>query len=159
MYDPSVSTNWKEWNRRFLEMAKNTSTWSKDPNTQCGAVAIGSDRRILSVGYNGFPRGIMDNKERWDDRETKYKFVVHAEMNLIYNACHNGVSLSGATLYIVGLPVCHECAKGVIQVGFSKVIMSSEYFKPNKTNEKWLTSFADTSAMFEEAGIDFRIIE
>ena len=159
MYDPSVSVNWVEWNRRFIAMAREIATWSKDPNTQCGAVAIGPDRRILSVGYNGFPRQIMDNKERWADRDTKYKYVVHSEMNLIYNACHNGVSLAGSTLYVTGLPVCSECAKGVIQVGFSKVIMSSEYFEPNKTNERWLKSFEATAEMFEEAGIDFRIIE
>lgn len=159
MYDSSISTNWAEWNGRFLDLARLIATWSKDPNTQCGSVAIGPDKRILSVGYNGFPRRISDTQERWEDRNEKYKYVVHSEMNLIYNACHNGISLNGATLYVSGLPVCNECAKGVIQVGFTKVIMASEYFKPNQTNQKWIKSFELTEKMFQEAGIDFRIID
>lgn len=140
-----------KWTRRYLDMAKEVATWSKDPSTKVGAVAVGSKGQILSQGYNGFPRGVKDTPERYDVREEKYKYVVHGEMNAIYNACHTGASLDGATLYVTGLPVCSECAKGIIQVGISKVIM--EY--PKDIPDSWRESMKTTSSMFLEAGVTF----
>jgi dCMP deaminase len=139
----------KTWSRRFLSMAKELSSWSKDPSKQVGAVAVGKNNNILATGYNGFPRGIKDDS-RLDVREEKYKYVVHGEMNCIYNACHNGVSLDGATLYVYGLPVCSDCAKGVIQVGIEKVIMQSDELSP-----VWEESFMLTKQMFKEAGVQY----
>ena len=112
-----------KWTRRYLDIAKEVGTWSKDPSKQIGAVAVGDKGQILSQGYNGFPRGVKDTDDRYNVREEKYKYVVHGEMNCIYNACNSGVSLNGATLYVTGLPVCSECAKGIIQVGIKKVVM------------------------------------
>lgn len=140
-----------KWTRRYLDMAKEVATWSKDPSTKVGAVAVGSKGQILSQGYNGFPRGVKDTSERYEVREEKYKYVVHGEMNAIYNACHTGASLDGATLYVTGLPVCSECAKGIIQVGISKVIM--EY--PKDIPDSWRESMKTTSSMFLEAGVTF----
>ena len=140
-----------KWTRRYLDMAKEVATWSKDPSTKVGAVAVGSKGQILSQGYNGFPRGVKHTPERYDVREEKYKYVVHGEMNAIYNACHTGASLDGATLYVTGLPVCSECAKGIIQVGISKVIM--EY--PKDIPDSWRESMKTTSSMFLEAGVTF----
>ena len=140
-----------KWTRRYLDMPKEVATWSKDPSVKVGAVAVGSKGQILSQGYNGFPRKIKDTVERYNDREEKYKYVVHGEMNAIYNACHNGVALEGCTLYVVGLPVCSECAKGIIQVGITKVIM--EY--PKDITEKWRVSMKITEQMFREAGVMF----
>ena len=140
-----------KWTRRYLDMAKEVATWSKDPSTKVGAVAVGSKGQILSQGYNGFPRGVKDHQERYDVREEKYKYVVHGEMNAIYNACHTGASLDGATLYVTGLPVCSECAKGIIQVGITKVIM--EY--PKDIPDSWRESMKTTSSMFLEAGVTF----
>ena len=114
------------WDKKFLKLAAEIATWSKDPSRQIGAVAIGPNRNMLATGYNGFPRGVYDTEDRLTDRNEKYKFIVHAEMNCIYNATHNGVSLDGAHLYVHGLPVCHECAKGVVQVGISRVIMPDD---------------------------------
>ncbi len=111
-----------KWDNRYLSLAKEVATWSKDPSTQVGAVTVGAKKEVLSQGFNGFPRGIKDTDERYNHRETKYKFVVHAEMNAIYNATYSGTSLDGATLYIYGLPICSECAKGIIQVGIKKVV-------------------------------------
>jgi len=139
-----------EWDERFLALAKQISTWSKDPSRQVGAVAIGKNKEILSQGYNGFPRGIADSFTRYHDREEKYKRIVHAEMNVIYNACHNGVSLQDATLYVYGLPVCHECAKGIIQTGIHKVVMASESVPKN-----WEDSHKKTQELFSEAGVIF----
>ena len=81
----------EKWDKRFLRVAQEISTWSKDPSKQIGAVAVNSDRRILATGYNGFPKGIEDSPERYIDRTIKYDLVVHAEMNCIYNATFNGI--------------------------------------------------------------------
>jgi dCMP deaminase len=143
----------KAWGNRYTCLAKEISTWSKDPSTQVGAVVIGNNGEVLSQGYNGFPRGIKDTAARLKDRERKYNLVVHAEMNAIYNAGLNGVSLKGSTLYVYGLPVCNECAKVIIQVGIDKVIAT----RPADYNEKWDDSIKDAKALFKEAEVDYII--
>jgi len=142
-------TNVMVWQQRYLDLAKQVSTWSKDPSRKIGAVAVGSKGQILSQGFNGFPRGILDSADRYSDRPTKYKLVVHAEMNVIYNATFNGVSLDGASLYVYGLPVCSECAKGIIQVGIKKVFIYTDDAVP----AIWTEAFELTRDMFKEAGI------
>lgn len=143
-----------KWENRFINMAREISFWSKDPTRQIGAIAIDANKRVLSMGYNGFPRGISDLPERYNDRPTKYKYVVHAEMNCIYNATHNGTSLNGAKLYVWGLPVCSECAKGIIQVGIKEVIWSTD----RKVTDIWLESMKITNELFSESGINFKFI-
>ena len=141
-----------KWDKRYLALAKEISTWSKDPSTQVGAVTVGSKKEVLSQGFNGFPRGINDSAERYNDRQTKYKFVVHAEMNAIYNATYSGTSLDGATLYIYGLPICSECAKGIVQVGIKKVVIEK-----SKELDNWNDSLKLSQAMFIEAGVELVI--
>ena len=143
-----------KWDWRYLNLAKEISTWSKDPSAQIGSVVVGSEGRVLATGYNGFPRGIVDTQDRLFNRETKYKYVVHAEMNCIYNASAHGVSLQGSTMYVYGLPVCSECAKGVIQAGISRVVYTHQYNIP----ERWIESAECSREMFAEAGIDFNYI-
>jgi dCMP deaminase len=140
-----------KWHDRYMEMAHKVSEWSKDPNTKVGAVAVGSKGQILSQGFNGFPRGILDTDERLNDRETKYMYVVHAEMNVIYNATYNGVSLDKADLYVYGLPVCSECCKGIIQVGIKTVYVSKECLE---LRPHWQESWMRSVDMFSEAGIE-----
>lgn len=140
-----------KWTDYFLDMAKHASTLSKDPSTKIGAVAVGDKNQILSTGFNGFPRGIKDTDDRLYDKETKYSFMVHGEMNAIFNACYNGVSLDGATLYVYGLPVCADCANGIIQVGIKKVI--AKY--PKNISQKWRDSRKITINKFKEAGVVF----
>ena len=142
------------WDKRYLGLAKEVSTWSKDPSSKIGAVAIGSKGQVLAQGYNGFPRGIYDGDIRYNNRKIKYQYIVHAEQNVIYNATYNGVSLDGATLYVWGLPVCSECAKGVVQVGIKRVIMPVADYPAT-----WLESFEQTSDMFGEAGVEYEFIE
>ncbi len=137
-----------KWDERYLLLAKEVSTWSKDPSTQVGAITVGSKKEVLSQGFNGFPRGIADTPARYKDRHTKYQLVVHAEMNAIYNATYSGTSLDGATLYVHGLPICSECAKGIIQVGIKKVIVAK-----CKDLKHWNDSVKLSQAMFIEAGI------
>lgn len=143
-----------KWDERYMSLAKEVSTWSKDPSSKIGAVAIGDKGQVLSQGYNGFPRGIEDTKTRYDNRETKYKYVVHAEMNVIYNATYNGVSLNGATLYVYGLPVCSDCAKGIIQVGIKKVVVPRMDIP-----QVWKESWQRTTQMFNEAGVKWSMID
>lgn len=144
-----TSTLSADWVKKYIELAEHISTWSKDPNTKIGAVAVGAHGQILSQGYNGFPRGIEDSEHRLNDRTLKYRYVVHAEQNCIYNATLNGVSLKGADLYVFGLPICSECAKGVIQVGVKRVFMCH----PTDISIKWHDSMVQSIDMFNEAGI------
>ena len=141
------------WDTRYLALAWHFGTWSKDPSRQIGAVAIGPKGEIIAQGYNGFPRGIEDTDERYEVREEKYKYVVHAEMNCIYNAASNGVSLKDSTVYVHGLPACSECAKGLIQVGVKRVMAFSK-----DTPERWIESNKLTEELFEEAGIEYETI-
>jgi len=143
------STALSQWGNRYLSLAKEVSTWSKDPSRKIGAIAVGDKGQILAQGYNGFPRGILDSPERYNDRPTKYKLVVHAEMNVIYNATFNGVSLDGARLFVYGLPVCSECAKGIIQVGITAVTM----FTDEEVPEIWNESYKTTLDIFKEADV------
>ena len=142
---------------KYLNLARHFSTWSKDPSTQVGAVVIGEAGQVLSQGYNGFPRGVDDSPERYDNRVAKYKFVVHAEMNCIYNASYNGASLKGATLYVHGLPVCAECAKGIIQVGIKRIVIP---FTPDElTPDKWKASTNTAREMFVEADVKYQTLD
>ncbi len=142
-----------KWDLRFLELAKGIAGWSKDPSRKIGAIAV-DNRSVIAQGYNGFPRGIEDYAERYEDRELKYKLVVHAEMNVIYNATYNGVSLDGATLYVWGLPVCSDCAKGIIQTGIRRVVIPEQDIP-----EHWVESWNLTKTMFEEANVKWECID
>ena len=145
---------YKKWDIRYLKLAQEVATWSKDPSSKIGAVAIGHKGQVLSQGYNGFARGVRDEiTSRWEIKKHKYKFIVHAEMNAIYNATYNGVSLDGATLYIWGLPCCSECAKGIIQVGIKRVVMPKKDYP-----EKWVESFKLSETMFREAGVNYGFV-
>jgi dCMP deaminase len=154
MYTRDILTLSNKWDIRYLDLAKEIASWSKDPSKQIGAVAIGEKGQVLAQGYNGFPRGIDDSEEKYLDKETKYKYVVHAEMNCIYNATYNGVSLQRATLYISGLPTCSECAKGLIQVGVKRVVYQADDI-PNI----WAESNKRTIDMFSEADISYERIQ
>lgn len=146
------------WDRRFLELAKHISTWSKDPSSQIGAVIVNSNRIAVGMGYNGFPRGVHDSEERYQDRETKYKFVVHAEVNAILAA---GSLTRGATMYVYPSfslpPICSECAKHAIQAGIIEVVG----YLPVADNlriARWAESIALSRVMFDEAGVRYRAI-
>ena len=143
------------WDKRFLDLALEVSNWSKDPSTKCGAVIIGAAGQVLSQGFNGFPRGIRENEARYNHKPTKYLLVVHAEMNAIYNASRIGTSLEGSTMYVSGLPICSECAKGIVQVGISKVVMP---VYDSTVPEKWAESGAISKQILEEGGVSIEYI-
>lgn len=145
-----------KWHRRFLELAKHISSYSKDPSTKVGAVIVGPNNLVVGMGYNGFPRGVEDSEERLNDRETKYAFVVHAEANAILAA---GSSAKGATLYVwptfVMPPICNECCKLVVQSGIKEVVG----YAPDLNDERakrWIKSIQISQTMCREAGVTWR---
>lgn len=143
-----------KWTQRYISLAHEVSKWSKDPGTRVGAVAVSSRGQVLATGYNGLPRGLEDSGERLNNRAQKYVLTVHAEMNCIYNATYNGVSLDGASMYVWGLPPCSECAKGIIQVGIKTVYWSCDREVP----PKWIESLQLTKEFFNEVGIGLHLI-
>ncbi|MFA5562169.1 MAG: deaminase [Eubacteriales bacterium] len=117
------------WDDYFMGVALLAAQRSKDPFTQVGACIVDADRRILSTGYNGFPYGCSDDEFPWAREgqacDTKYPFVVHAELNAILNA--RGKNLSGATIYVDLFP-CNECAKAIIQSGIAEIVYLSDKY-------------------------------
>jgi len=146
-----------KWDQRYLGLAKEIAGWSKDPSTQVGAIAVSDMGGVIAQGYNGFPRGIEDNEYRLADKESKYRYVVHAEMNCIYNAAYQGSCLVGSTIYVHGLPVCNECAKGIIQSGIIRVV-SPKIKDGTIIPIKWKQSLYTTLELFEEVGIDYDFV-
>ena len=136
-----------DWDSRFMRIAIEVSTWSKDPNTQVGTVIVSEDRRRVTWGYNGFPKGIKDDS-RLNDRELKRKLMVHAELNALSNA---DFSLVGSSLYSTMYP-CHICAGPIIQSGIALVI--APHFLPH-----WGESQILAADMFREAEIGVRKLE
>ncbi|MGL5414214.1 MAG: deoxycytidylate deaminase [Clostridium sp.] len=122
-------TNFISWDEYFMGLALLSAKRSKDPSTQVGACIVSKTNRVLSVGYNGFAFGCSDDEFSWerdgDFLETKYPYVVHAEVNAILN--NRGVSLEGAKLYVALFP-CNECAKAIIQSGIKQVIYLSDKY-------------------------------
>lgn len=142
-----------KWDKRYMDIARQTAQWSKDPSSKIGAVAVDSEGQILTTGYNGFPRGIEDSDLRLNNRELKYEMIVHAEMNAIFNATYHGVSLRGGTMYVAGLPCCNKCALGIIQTGIKRVVMDG-----NPDDERWKLSWQLSKKLFNEANVEWEFL-
>ena len=120
-------TDYISWDEYFMGVALLAAMRSKDPNTQVGACIVNKDNVILSTGYNGFPKGCSDDEFPWEreGEETKYPYVVHAELNAILNS--GGKDLRGASIYVALFP-CNECAKAIIQSGIGEVVYLSDKY-------------------------------
>lgn len=137
----------------FLSMAQLVSKKSKDRSTKVGAVIVGEDNEVLSVGYNGFPRGVNDDIDHRHGRPQKYEFTEHAERNAIYNAARQGIRLKGSTMYLNWEPFpCPDCARAVIQSGIKKVVGTQHTFAGK--GQDWQSRFEHTKEMLEEAGVE-----
>ena len=136
-----------KWDLRFLKIAHEVQSWSKDPSTKCGCVLV-KDRRIISSGYNGFPESISDSLDRYQNRDFKLAVVIHAEKNALFNAAKNGSTTEGCTAYVTW-PPCSQCASALIQAGVSKVICPS----PKTAPERWRDNFILASDLLYEAGV------
>ena len=121
------------WDEYFMGVADLSGKRSKDPNTQVGACIVSQDNKILSMGYNGFPRGCSDDEFPWgkesensDPYSAKYLYVTHSELNAILN--YRGGSLEGSKLYVTLFP-CNECAKAIIQAGIKTIIYKEDKYQ------------------------------
>ena len=126
-------TDYISWDEYFMGIAMLAARRSKDPNTQVGACIVSPDNIIISTGYNGMPKGCSDDEFPWgrEGAETKYPYVVHAELNAILNA--NGRDLRGSRLYVALFP-CNECAKAIIQSGVKEVVYLSDKYDGTPLN-------------------------
>ena len=137
-----------KWHERFIKLAHEVASWSKDPSTKVGCILV-KDKKVISTGYNGFPKGISDSFERLNDRATKYETVVHAETNAITAAALHGVSTDGASAYVTFHP-CSRCAAVLINAGIKSVFVSATGEIPSR----WLENFLLASSLLKEAGVE-----
>ena len=153
-------SNQDKWDRFYLDLARFTAErLSKDPSTKVGAVVVNYELNREFIGYNGFPRKIIDSEDRYLDRDFKLLTVVHAEVNAILKA---GDYSRGATLYVWPSfslpPICQDCVKLAIQQGIKEIVG----YLPDPNNERvkrWQKSMDHSKLMCEEAGIIYRGIE
>lgn len=136
------------WDDYFMDLARLTAQRSKDPSTQVGAVLVDAEHRVISTGYNGFPRGVPDDADLLQIRETKLALTIHAEQNAILFAQR---PLKGATCYVWPLPPCAQCAAKLIQAGVSRVVA------PTPTAEhmdRWGKDLALAEWAFQQAEVE-----
>ena len=137
------------WDEYFMGVAVMSALRSKDPSTQVGACIVSNDNKILSMGYNGFPKGCSDDEFPWaregDPLDNKYFYVTHAEMNAILN--YRGGTLDGAKVYVTLFP-CNDCAKAIIQAGIKTVVYDSDKYA-------LLPSTIAAKRMFDAAGVRY----
>lgn len=148
----SVAAMYK-WDRRFMELARHISTWSRDHGRKNGAVIVGPSREVRAMGYNGFPRGVDDEVESRYTRPVKYFFTEHSERNALYNAARTGLSVEGCIMYTTLFP-CVDCARGIIQSGISLVVAP----QPDLNDSKYGEEFGISITMLAEAGVQTRLI-
>jgi len=141
------------WDKKFIKLCQHIAEWSKDKNKKVGAVIVDNDNVVISMGYNGIPRGCDDTEECRYERPTKYLFTEHAERNAIYHAARHGVSLKGCKMYVTLFP-CADCARAMIQSGITKIIAP----EPNLDHEVWGEHFKASIQMMEEANIEIILI-
>ena len=127
--------NYISWDEYFMGVAKLSGMRSKGPNSQVGACIVSQDNKILSMGYNGFPRDCSDDEFPWaregEDLDKKYVYVVHSELNAILN--YRGSILERAKLYVTLFP-CNECAKAIIQSGIREIVYLSDKYSGTMGN-------------------------
>jgi dCMP deaminase len=142
----------QKWDFRMLSLASVVAGWSKDPSTKIGAVIARPDNTVLSLGFNGFPRGCADDPGLYEDRVRKYERVVHAELNAILTAPERP---QGCTLYVwppaMSPGNCSRCAAAIIQAGITRVV----HLEGKKLDflDRWGASYAEATVMYGEAGV------
>ena len=151
IFDNYTPPSWDIW---FMKHVYLTAEKSKDPSSKIGAVMV-RDKRIISSGFNGFPTGVKDLPERYNDRETKYAMVVHAEENACLTAARFGIVTCGSSLYTQAIP-CNECSKAIIQCEIKEIIIHRRWPSMIK---KWTESAEISKIMLEEAGINIRYVD
>jgi dCMP deaminase len=146
--------------RKHLNIARNiASEFSKDKSTQVGCLITTQDGSPLSWGYNGFPRGVMEEHAKRHERPAKYLWTEHAERNAIYNASRVGVSLMNSRMFVTRLCLCPDCARAAIQSGVKEVYLELEAFKESEASKRWLEHWKSvTFPMLSEADVEVEIV-
>jgi len=144
-----------KWDIRFLQLTKQISKWSKDPNTKVGAVIVRPDKSIISTGFNGFPIGCNDNYDLYNNKENKLKQIIHAELNAILLA---RINLQDCIMYVyppgVG-PSCNQCVIAIIQSGIKRIV---HYIKTDsRCKSSWTEPAILGLNLFKEAGVEVTI--
>lgn len=153
----------EKWDRHFINLALQHARLSKDPSTRVGALIVGPDREILSAGFNGFPRRILDTPERLNDRDTKLRLIVHAELNAVLAAARVGTRIKDCTIYLAatdadyggevwGGPPCTRCTVELIQAGITEVVSPPMKVAPSH----WRDDLELASQLLIEAGVHYR---
>lgn len=141
------------WNDFFISMARLVANKSKDRSTRVGAVIVGPDNEVRSVGYNGFPRNVDDEDSSRHERPTKYRYTEHAERNAIYNAARVGIPTQGCDMYLNWEPCpCTDCTRAIIQSGIKRVIGPDIIFPG--VSPHWSDDMKDSAIMLQEAGVE-----
>ena len=135
-----------KWDSRFLDMAALAATWSKDPSTQVGAVIVDQNKRVVSLGFNGFPQGCDDHGDALENRELKLLRTIHAEDNAILFAQRD---ITGMTIYVTHAP-CARCAAKIVQSGACRVVHPD---LPTVFAARWRDDLLAAYDMFREAGV------
>lgn len=143
----------EKWDLRFLGMAKHISEWSYDKSTGVGSVIVDKHRRVISTGYNGFPQGVNDNPERYQDREWKLAAILHSEINCLLFAKQD---LSNCTIFTWPFMPCSNCAAAIIQAGITRVVAPKT---PEDKLTRWFKSFETAMELFEEAGVELKLYD
>ena len=143
----------EKWHVRFLRLAQEVSSWSIDPSTKVGCVLV-KNKRVVSTGYNGFPKNISDSFDRLMDRDQKYAITVHAEVNAVTTAALHGVSTDGCIAYVTFSP-CSRCASVLINAGITSVYVSGGSIIP----DRWLENFIVASKLLAEAGVHYSVLD
>lgn len=135
---------------KFLKLSEQQANiFSNDENRKVCALFIEPiSLHIISSGVNSFPVGIKETKTKWG-KPQKYRYVCHAELNAIYNACKNGISLNNS-ICVVNFHPCSECAKGLIQCGIRELYTYSPDFNHNTYGEDFMYAVE----MLKDAEID-----
>jgi len=142
------------WDTRWMSVAKLVSEWSKDRSRKCGAVIVDSRNVLVSLGWNGFPRGVNDDCDERHTRPAKYLWTEHAERNAIYNASANGHPTKGCTMYLPWYP-CADCARAIIQSGITEIVG----IEPDWNDLTYSADFAVVREMLIESDVACRFIE
>ena len=151
----SDSTDQK-WHIRFLKLAHEVASWSKDRSTQVGAVIMGPDRDPRSFGYNGFPRNVNDNIEARHERPLKYAWTEHAERNALANCNRVGIPTKDCSIYITHFP-CSNCSRMIIQSGLKDVVVDAASVE-NDFGQRWDEDLQISKEMLTEAGVKIHFI-
>jgi dCMP deaminase len=131
----SIPLHVESWDEYFLCLATVAAIKSKDPRCPVGAVIVSGDHLLLSTGFNGFARSVVDDEKSLDNPQEKFRLVCHAEQNAILNAARIGVPTMGTTIFVTKFP-CLRCCNEIIQAGITRIYTHDDSFWDDDPDDK-----------------------